>query len=180
MNKIAVASVIVAFLAGLAVLQAQTAPQKEHEWLQQLVGDWECDSEAVLAPGQPAVKSKGTENVRAVGGLWVVAEIKGTTFDTPFTGMMTLGYDAQKKKYIGTWIDSMNGHLVIYDGAVDEAGKTLTLLTEAPNPLAAGKLCKFKDVFEIKSKDHKVLTSSMQGDDGKWVAFLTVNYRRKK
>ena len=64
--------------------------------------------------------------------------------------------------------------------AVDDAGKTLTLETEGPCPLKPGQRCKFKEVIEVKDKDHKVFTSSMQGDDGKYTTMLTINYRRKK
>ena len=66
---------------------------------------------------------KGTESVRKVGDFWIVSEVKATLFDAPFTGVMTLGFDSQKKKYVGTWIDSMHSHLLHYDGTV--ADKTL-------------------------------------------------------
>lgn len=43
-----------------------------------------------------------------------------------------------------------------------------------------GKMATYKDVIEIKSDDHRVLTSHMLGTDGKWTQFVTVNYYRKQ
>ncbi len=54
-----------------------------------------------MGPGKPPEKAKGTESVRSLGGLWILAEGRG---EMPgggaMTTMMTLGYDPQKKR---TW-----------------------------------------------------------------------------
>jgi len=181
MKKFTIAGCIVTLLGAAVVLVAQDTPkaEKEHAWLKQLVGEWNMESEMTLAPGQPPMKSKGTESVRAIGDFWIVAEVKGDAMGVPMTAVMTLGYDPQRTKYIGTWIDSMMNHLWIYDGTMDATGKILTLEAEGPNMMDPTKKAKYRDVIEIKSKDHKVVTSSALGDDGKWAAFGTANYRRK-
>ncbi len=46
-----------------------TEPQKEHEWLQQLLGEWTYESECMTEPGKPPEKFQGSEHVRALGDL---------------------------------------------------------------------------------------------------------------
>lgn len=55
----------------------KTEPRKEHQWLQKLVGEWTYETEAPMEPGQPPEKFTGTESVRLLGGLWIVAEGQG-------------------------------------------------------------------------------------------------------
>jgi Protein of unknown function (DUF1579) len=155
-------------------------PVKEHEWLKQFVGDWEMEGTCDMGPGAEPMKSKGTESARMMGGFWLIAEGKGEAMGMPFTHIMTLGYDVEKRKYIGTWVDSMLGHMWKYEGSVDATGKIITLEAEGPNFMAGGKMTKFRDVMEFKDKDHRVLTSSMLGEDGKWVTFMRGESRRKK
>ncbi len=180
MKKFANAGIVVALLTWATVALAQQAPEKEHEWLGQLVGEWEYDSEVVVQPGSAPEKSKGGEIVRAVGGFWTVSETSGSINGAPFTGVMTLGYDPKKKKYAGTWVDSMSSNMLHYEGSVDDSRKTLTLETEGPSFNDPSKISKYKDVIEVKDKDHKVMTSSIQGDDGKWVTFMTIKFERKR
>ena len=179
MHKLATGGWLTAVLLCFAGdIQGQDTPTKEHEWLRQLVGEWTYEAELTLEPGKPPVKTQGTESVRAIGALWVVLEVKGNVFGAPFTGVMTLGYDAKKKKPVATWIDSMNSHLLTYEGVIE--GQRLTLLTEGPNPAAAGKTTRFKDVIEIKGKDEKTLSSFMELEEGKWTPFMKATYRRAK
>ena len=154
-------------------------PQKEHEWLHKLVGDWTYETEAAMGPGQDPSKFTGTESVRSLGGLWVVCEGRGVMGGDEATTIMTLGYDPQKGRYVGSWVGSMMTHLWVYDGSVDAAGRVLTLDTEGPSfPGSAKPTARYQDVIEFISDDHRVLTARTLGDDGAWNQFMTTHYRR--
>lgn len=159
----------------------QAEPQKEHRWLEKLVGDWTFESDACVEPGKTPEKFKGLERVRSLGGLWMVADGQG---EMPGSGasttMLTLGYDPQKKKFVGTWIGSMMTHLWIYEGTLDAGGRTLTLETEGPDMSGDGRTALYRDVLEWRSDDHRTLTSHMQGQDGQWRTFMTAHYRRRR
>jgi hypothetical protein len=188
MRKIAIALFALIPLSGVTLLQAQDmpempempAPVKEHEWLDRFVGEWESVAEITPEPDHEPIQYKSTESVRRVGGFWIVGENKGEMMGKPVTSILTLGYDPDRKKYVGTWIDSVSSYLWQYEGTVDAAGNVLTLETEGACPLEEGKTRKFRDVTEFKSPDHRVFTTSMLGDDGKWVTLMTVNSHRKK
>jgi hypothetical protein len=153
-------------------------PTTEHEWLQKFVGDWDAEVEMVMEPGKPPMKTKGTNRDRMLGGFWMISE--GGNEEMGYKFLLTLGYDPKKKKYIGSWTDSMTSYLWRYEGTVNPAGNTLTLETEGPSPMTPDKLTKFREVTEFKGKDLRVFTSSALGGDGKWNTFLTVTARRKK
>lgn len=161
-------------------LTMMTEPQNEHHWLQKLVGEWTYEAEMKMGLDHPPEKSSGTENVRSLGGLWVLAEGQG---EMPGCGtvttMMTLGYDPQKQQYVGTWVGSMMTYLWVYNGELDAAQRVLTLNSDGPAMTGEGKMAKYKDVIEFKSDDHRVMTSHVLNDDGNWHQFMTANYRRK-
>jgi Protein of unknown function (DUF1579) len=155
-------------------------PQKEHQWLDRFIGEWTSETEITMGPDQPPSKTKGTEVVRSIGGLWMVAEGEGE-MPGGSTGktMMTLGYNPQNDRYVGTFIGSMMTHLWIYNGSLDAAGKVLTLDTEGPN-FSQSSITKYKDIIEFISGDHRVMTSQILGDDGNWLQFMTAHYWRKQ
>ena len=156
-------------------------PQKEHAWLQKFVGEWTFEGECVMGPGQPPMKSTGTERVRSLGGLWVMGEGQGEMpGGGPMTSIITLGYDPHQQRFVGTFVASVMPNLWAYDGALDAAGKVLTLDTEGPSSSGDGSMAKYQDIIELRSDDHRVLRSQMLGDDGQWREFMTAHYRRAR
>lgn len=154
-------------------------PQKEHECLQKLVGEWTYESEVRMGPDQPTETFLGSEKVRSLNGLWVIAEGEGEMCaGGDMTSIMTLGYDPQKQGYVGTWVGSMMTYLWVYEGEMDAAERVLTLKAEGPAMTGSG-MAQYKDVIEFKSDDHRMLTSYILNDDGQWHQFVTTTYRRK-
>lgn len=158
----------------------QAEPQKEHQWLEKMVGEWTWESPSAMEPGQEPKMYTGNESVRSLSGLWVVCEGRGgPSGGGTSTTIMSLGYDPRKKKYVGTFIGSMMAELWIYEGELDAEGKVLTLDSEGPSFAGDGKLAKYKDSIEFKSDDHRVLTSTYQDEEGNWHPFMEAHYYRK-
>ena len=99
---------------------------------------------------------------------------------TPATMIMTLGYDPQQKRFVGTWIGSMMTHLWVYDGERDVDERVLTLNSEGPSMSGDGTMSSYQDVIEFKSNDHRTLTARVRAPDGTWQQFMTMDYRRKQ
>jgi Protein of unknown function (DUF1579) len=156
-------------------------PQKEHRWLLRLVGDWTYESDLIMEPGKDPMKCTGTESVRSLGDLWILGE--GTIEmpgGGPATTLLTLGYNPETKRFVGTWVGSMMTHMWVYDGELDSTEKILTLSAEGPDFETPGKTAKYKDVVDFKNDDERVLSSHVLGPDGQWTQFMTANYRRTK
>lgn len=155
-------------------------PQSEHKWLEQFVGEWQSEMECNMGPDKEPMKNKMTEKARSIGGFFLISEGKGEAMGTPFSSILTLGYDTDKKKFVGTWVDSMMGKMWNYEGTLSDDQKTLTLNTEGPCPMQGGKVCKFKEVIVLQDKDHKTFTSSVQGEDGTWTTIMNAKSTRTK
>lgn len=156
-----------------------SAPVAEHTWLQQFVGKWRYETEVQMGGDEAPLKCSGTETVRSLGSLWIVAESEGEMPGGGAAAMLfTLGFDPLKRKYVGTWVGSMMTHLWLYEGELGADGITLTLDTEGPDMVEEGKTARYRDVIQFKDSDNRTLTSHILGSDGTWQVVMTSSYGR--
>lgn len=160
----------------------QTEAQNEHLWLQQWVGEWTYEGEMNMDPGKPPERFQGSESVRSLGNLWILAAGQGEMPDgDTATTMMTLGFDPRRGRFVGTWIGSMMAYLWVYDGELDADERVLTLNAEGPDMAGqTDRTARYRDVVEVRGDFHRILTSHVLGDDGQWRRLMTADYRRQK
>ncbi len=176
-KSLAALSVSLLCLAVPALAQGPPLPTPgpEHEMLKKDVGTWDATVETFMAPGAPPSVSKGTETVSMLGGFWQLTEFKSEMMGQPFEGRGATGYDPAKKKYVGTWVDTMTPGYYTTEAAYDPATKTMAAVMEGPDP--SGQVAKTKATTEWKDADTRVFT--MYGPDGKSVG-MRITYKRRK
>ena len=183
-KKTALSAVVGAvLLAGLATAQEDTPPAPkpgpEQAVLKQDEGAWDATVEMFMAPGAPPMTSKGVEtSVMGCGGLCLITDFKGEMGPgQPFHGHGTSAWDPNKKKYVGTWTDSMSSGIAMGESTYDAATKTMTGTMEGAD--ATGKVSKMKSVVEYKDAGTRVFTMYMTGPDGKEVPGMRITYKKK-
>ncbi|MEQ9409120.1 MAG: DUF1579 domain-containing protein [Fuerstiella sp.] len=153
-------------------------PQAQHEWFNDLIGNWEFSHECSMGPDQPVSTTSGTVVGRSLSGLWTVLEFAGETPEHgQWTSLYTLGFDPRMDRFVATFVASMMTHLWVYEGQLDDSGKVLTLDVEGPRFDGEG-LVRYQDSIEIVDPDHWVLRSRILGDDGQWHSFMEGHHRR--
>jgi len=172
--------VLLFFGATLAFAQAPAPPHPgpEHEILKKEVGTWDATVEMSPGPGAPPLVSQGIETNSLLGGMWLVTQFKSDMGGMPFEGHGISGWDAGKKKYSWTWVDSMSTGISLGEGTWDAAAQAMTGWMEGPD--MTGKVMRSKSVTQWKDADTRLFTISGTGPDGKEMSFLEITYKRRK
>ncbi len=148
-------------------------PRPEHLWLSRLIGDWAVRSEFRMAPDQPMTTSTGRESVRALGKLWTIGEWFGSSSPGECDSIMTLGFDPQRGRFVGTFVTGSMTHLWPYEGTLVAAAGRLSLDSEGPSLFREGEMTRYQDIIEFQDDDHRTLTGRALGPDGAWQTFMT-------
>ena len=143
----------------VTTLSAQEAPELEkpnehHRHLKQMAGTWDVKSKFHMVSGQ-IIEMNGVEVAKMQpGGFWLITDFSGKFMGEPFHGHGVLGYEAHKKEYVGTWVDSIGSILIISMGTCSKNGKVTTMIGKSFNPMENREVT-YKQVTEIKDANTK-------------------------
>jgi hypothetical protein len=156
-------------------------PTPEHQRIAKEVGTWDATIKSWMqGPQSEPTVSQGVETVKLQpGGLWLISEFEGKFGDSTFCGNGQSGYDPIKKKYVGTWVDSMSASLMTMEGDYDEASKTLTMYSKGVEP--SGKPYDAKMTSVQQDENSRVFTMSMKSDEtkGEYVKVMEISYKKR-
>ena len=175
MNALLTVAVVALFAA-----QQPPAPKPgaEHKLLTQDAGTWDAVVE-MAEPGKPPTTSKGVEvNTVGCGGLCLITNFKGDMGGMTFEGSGVTTWDPKKKKYVGSWTDSMSTGLSIGESTYDTAKKTFTGWMEGPD--MTGNIMKARSVNQHTAANTRVFTLYGPGPDGKEMQMMKITYTRRK
>lgn len=155
-------------------------PTAEHQWLQQLVGDWDFEHDCAGAPGCEPAKVTGIERVRMVGDYWAVCEMEGGMPGMEsFRSILTIGFDTASGNFVGSWVGSMMTKLYVYEGELDADRRILTMNTRGPSFNDPDIEADFQDIIELNEDGSRIFRSQFKNDDGSWTEFMRGLYHRK-
>lgn len=155
----------------------------EHALIKKDIGTWKATLKIFMGADGKAddnaqpLESEGEEVNRMLGDFWCVSNFTGEFGGMKFEGHSINGYDIEKKKYVGTWVDSISSQPMHMTGTYDE--KTRTLTSETKGVDAAGEKTEGKSTLVYQDDDHRLLTM-YEIRDGKEVKSMEIAYVRKK
>ena len=162
---------------------------ENHKLLASLDGTWDCNVKMWMdgdTSKKPEVSKSTAVRKSIMDGRYVIMDVTGKMEmpgpdgkkkEMTFKGQGTEGYDNVKKKFVGTWIDSMGTGVMMSEGDYDPATKTFTYTGEIE--IMPGMKQKIREVVKITDKDHMDF-EYYEERGGKEVKTMEINYTRKK
>jgi hypothetical protein len=152
----------------------------EHKILESLVGTWDAKVSFYLDPKKPVESTGVMKRKMILGGNFLRESFTGEFVGNKFAGLALIGYDANKRKYVTSWCDSMSTSMALTQGTYDADKKTLTSVGEEYDTNTK-KNMKVRDVLKIISADEQLL-EMFRHPDGEPAEYkiMEVVFTRKK
>jgi hypothetical protein len=161
---------------------------ENHKLLASLDGNWNYTIKFWMNPGDPNAKpqeSKGTAvrksimdgrfSVMDVTGKMQMPGPDGKMKEMTFKGHGIDGYDNVKKKFVGSWIDSMGTGIMFSEGTYDPETKAFTYTAEFE--AVPGMKQQVREVIKIVDNNHMTF-EWYENRGGQEVKTMEINYTR--
>ena len=155
-------------------------PGPEHAVFKEDAGTWDAVVETFMQPGGSPMTSKGIEtNVIGCAGLCLVTDFKSEMMPgMQFEGHGIATWDPAKKRYVGSWTDSMSTGMALSEGTWDPEKRTMTGWMEGPD--LTGKMTRTKTVGEYTPDGRRIFTAYGPAQNGKEPVQMRITYTRRK
>jgi hypothetical protein len=180
-NNLIALGLTMSVLGSGALAQEPLKPTEEHKILAADEGTWDANVKAFMAgPNADPAVSKGTEvNQVMAGGMWLLSTFDGEFGGAKFQGRGQFGFDPVKKKYVGTWIDSMSPTLSVLEGTYDAKTQTMTYTGDGVDAATKARFTQ-KMVTVRKGDGGRVFTLYMKFEGGEETKFMEITYTKRK
>lgn len=181
LKKIAtLAACLATVTAGAAAYTAATTtqmgpgPTEYHARVMEDLGTWKGEGKMYM-PGMPATSFTGMEVNTKLGEFWLVSKFTTEMMGMPFEGLATAGYDPQKEKFVGTWIDVMNPTMSVMEGTLEDGA--IVYHYEQYNSMT-GKSERVKSVNTRTQDGKRTFKSYTIGEDGSETLGMEIHYTK--
>lgn len=175
---------MVALVAAPSTRAQMAEPGEQHKNMAREAGVWDANVKRWMAPDAPPMPSKGVETNKMFGDFWLISKFEMDMGGMKFKGRGQYGYDPKKKKYVGTWVDTMSPYLSTMEGEYDVETHTLTMHATGTNPMTGEEekmkmVSKYIDENTKKFEIHKQGGEDEAGEEGKWWKSMEIDYKRR-
>lgn len=176
-STLLVAGIAAAAIAPVLPFRQVPEPTEQHAKVVKGAGEYE-GTITMMMPGSEPMQAPCTETVTAIGELWTVSHFEMEFMGQPFEGSSIFGYDPEKEKFVGTWIDSMTPKLTVMEGDWDAGKKAFVMHYEMADPMTGGTVDMRNE--HVHRDDGYTSSFYSVGEDGEESLSMKIEMTRKK
>lgn len=148
----------------------------EQKKLEPMVGEWEVSMTMHTPMG--AMPAEGVEKNRMVCDKWLESDFTSEIMGMPFQGRGLFGWDAQKERYSGVWVDNMSAEMAFMEGVWSDEEKAIVWTYEQVNGMT-GQSGTARTVDAQTDADTRNAKFHFKPDGGEEEVTMELAYRRK-
>lgn len=167
--------------AGMEAMAKAGAPGEHHQYLNQMIGEWEGMFTMWMEPGEEAMmRMPGTvKREWVLNGRYIHETVESESEWGKFRGLGYMGYNNMDGQYEFIWMDTMSTAIMFETGSYDPDSKVLTTRGSHRDP-ASGHVFSSRGTLDLSDPNRHTYVGYATGPDGKEFKHFEGIMERKK